>query len=166
MRKIVITKSAKETKKIASRFARQILRCPKLSLGQGAAAAVIALTGNLGSGKTVFIQGFAKGLSIKENITSSTFVLMRVYALHVMRYARLIHIDAYRIEKPKELIDLGFKNLLCDSKNIILIEWAERIKGILPKDCVIINFEHINKNTRRISIKSEARNPNPIFNNQ
>lgn len=155
MEKTIITKSAQETKKLAANLACQIFHCPKLSLGQG--AGVIGLIGDLGSGKTTFTQGFAKGLGVKGNISSPTFVLEKIYELSGKNHRHLIHIDAYRIEKPKELIELGFKNLIRDSRNIILIEWADKIKKILPKNCVKIFFSHKGKETREIRINT------PIF---
>lgn len=145
---IFITKSPKQTQKIAAKISRKILK-----LKPNKKAAVIGLIGDLGSGKTVFAKGFAKGLGLKENITSPTFVLMKVYSLLVTRYSYLVHIDAYRLKKPKDLIDLGFKNLIRDSKNIILIEWADRIKSILPKNCLRIKFEHNGGNKRKITFK-------------
>jgi tRNA threonylcarbamoyladenosine biosynthesis protein TsaE len=142
-----ITASARETQKIARDLAYIILHITHKR------AVVVGLVGELGSGKTVFAQGFAKGLGIKDNVVSPTFVLMRIYALCVPHYSHFIHIDAYRIEKPKELIDLGFKELVRNPQNIILIEWADRIKNILPKNCILIKFEHVNKNKRKITLK-------------
>ncbi len=145
MAEIFNTKTSGQTQKIACDIARQILKSKP-----SRKAIVIGLVGDLGSGKTMFAKGFAKSLGIKNTITSPTFVLMRIYALRVARYAHLIHIDAYRIEKTKEISDLGFKNLISHPKNIILIEWADRIKKILPKDSVVINFEHMGGNKRKI----------------
>jgi tRNA threonylcarbamoyladenosine biosynthesis protein TsaE len=148
MNEIIFTKSAKQTQKIASNLSRRILKS-----NPAGKAAVIGLIGDLGSGKTVFAKGFAKGLGVKENIVSPTFVIERVYRLKSKNYKLFIHIDAYRIEKSGEIMDLGFKDLVSDSKNIILIEWADRIKSILPKNCVRIKFEHAGKNKRKIAIK-------------
>ncbi|MFH0803940.1 MAG: tRNA (adenosine(37)-N6)-threonylcarbamoyltransferase complex ATPase subunit type 1 TsaE, partial [Candidatus Tagabacteria bacterium] len=138
--------------KMAVKLSREILK-----LKPNKKAIVIGLIGELGSGKTVFTKGFAEGLGLKKIITSPTFVLMRIYPLPVTRYSRLIHIDAYRLEKSKDLIDLGFKNLIHDPKNIILIEWADRIKNILPKNCLRIKFEHIDKNKRKIWINRRIK---------
>ncbi len=147
-----VTKSPIQTQKMAVKLSREILK-----LKPNKKAIVIGLIGELGSGKTVFTKGFAEGLGLKKIITSPTFVLMRIYSLPVTRYSRLIHIDAYRLEKSKDLIDLGFKNLIRDSKNIILIEWADRIKNILPKNCLRIKFEHIDKNKRKIWINRRIK---------
>ena len=149
MKEITITKTRKETEKFAARFSRRIQK-----LKSAKRALVIGLIGNLGGGKTIFAKGFAKGLGIKEIVVSPTFVLMRIYALRVTRYARLIHIDAYRLEKSQELAELGFGNLLRDPRNIILIEWADRVKKILPKKTILIQFEIMKKNQRKIFVKN------------
>ena len=126
------TKSAQETKKIAKLLAQEISR-----------PVVLALTGDLGSGKTTFIQGFLKGLGVKKRITSPTFVIMRTYNL-------VYHIDCYRLSKPKELLKLGFKEILQNPKAIILIEWAEKIRKILPKNTIWLEFKHGKKPNERV----------------
>ena len=126
------TKSAQETKKIAKLLAQEISR-----------PVVLALTGDLGSGKTTFIQGFLKGLGVKKRITSPTFVIMRTYNL-------VYHIDCYRLSKPKELLKLGFKEILQNPKAIILIEWAEKIRKILPKNTIWLEFKHDRKPNERV----------------
>lgn len=137
--RIFISKSMEETKRIAKNLAKRFL---KLRLKK---ALIIGLTGELGSGKTVFAQGFARGLGIREKIVSPTFILMR-------KHGNFYHVDAYRIKKPKEIIDLGWKELINNPQNIILIEWAEKIKKILPKKYIKIKFEHVDKNKRKISL--------------
>lgn len=143
----MISESIRQTKKIAKDLADEILKKKSIR------GIVVGLAGELGSGKTTFAQGFAKTLGVKQKIISPTFVLMKHYPLRVTRYAHLYHIDAYRINKPKEIIDLGWKEIINDSQNIILIEWAEKIKKILPKKHFFINFKHINKNKRWIKTK-------------
>ena len=138
--RIFISESVEETRKIAKDLAKRFL---KLRLKK---ALIIGLTGELGSGKTVFTQGFAKALGIKEKIVSPTFILMR-------RHDNFYHVDAYRIKKPKEIVDLGWKELINNPQNIILIEWAEKIEKVLPRGCIRIRFEHINKRERKITIK-------------
>lgn len=148
MKDVFTAKNPDQTQKIAARIAREI------STNKRKKAVVISLIGDLGSGKTVFAKGFAKGLGVKECVVSPTFVLERIYKLKTKNYKLFIHIDAYRIEKSKEIADLGFKDLIRDCRNIVLIEWADRIKNILPKGCIIVKFEHINKNKRKITIKN------------
>jgi len=118
-------------------------------------ARVYALVGELGSGKTTFTQAFLRELGIRGRITSPTFVLMKKYEPRhpelppaTARHERagvsgsIYHIDAYRIDKPKELLGLGFKKIIDDSNNIVLIEWADRIKQLIPKNAVWIKFKH------------------------
>src|SRR3989338_1835026 len=109
-----ISSSEKETKQIAGRFARQITR------------GVIALSGELGAGKTTFVQGFAKGLGIKEKIISPTFVLIRQHLIP-NNTKTLYHIDLYRLENKADLKQIGLEEILLDPDNIVLIEWAEKL---------------------------------------
>ena len=134
---IFTTQSAAKTKQIACQFAKEITRT------ESDCARVIALAGNLGAGKTTFVQGFAHALGIKEKIQSPTFVLMKIYSLDKQKHLKhLVHIDAYRIETPQELEHLGFRELLKDKDAVILIEWADRVKKLLPKETMWIIFEH------------------------
>ncbi len=155
MNRSIIAESAKETKKIATKMAKEILKSSFFveTTKDRKKAIVIGLIGELGAGKTAFAQGFAKGLGIKENVVSPTFVLERVYKLENKKYKLFVHIDAYRLEKSKEMATLGFKDLARNPQNIILIEWADRIKNVLPKNYIKIRFEHINKNKRTIWVK-------------
>lgn len=115
---------------------------------------IVALKGDLGGGKTTFLQGFAKGLGIKEKILSPTFVIVKKFRIKKKgEFKFFYHIDCYRIQGSKEILDLDFKKIISDSQNIVAIEWSERILGILPKNTILINFEFINKNKRKIIIK-------------
>ena len=144
------TKSARKTQDVARMLAREI------RFRESPQARVIALEGNLGAGKTTFVQGFARALGIRERVASPTFVVMKEYALsHAgarssQNKARLIHIDCYRLATPKDLTALGFLELLKDKSAIILIEWADRIRAILPKDAVWILFCHGEKANERM----------------
>ena len=144
----IISKSAKETQKIAKILAEELLD-PRVSNQNG--AEVIALEGNLGSGKTTFIQGFARALGIKEKVLSPTFVLIKIYKIRKSKkFRHLIHIDCYRLEKLKDLLHLGLKNFLKDRDAVILIEWADRVKKLLPKETFWIKFKHGKKFRERI----------------
>lgn len=137
---VLRTKSSKETKKVARLFAQELSSIKK------ARATVIALEGNLGAGKTTFTQGFAEALGIKEHVLSPTFVLMKIYAIRNKQKAinkkHLVHIDCYRLDSLKDLSHLGFKNLLKDKDAVILIEWADRIKKLIPRNALRIKFTH------------------------
>src|SRR4051812_40158014 len=97
----------------------------------GRNATVIGLSGDLGSGKTTFTQSIAKALGVTENVTSPTFVIEKIYSLKnpstltELNFEHLIHIDAYRLESSRELLNLGWHDIVLDPKNLILIEWPE-----------------------------------------
>jgi len=154
---VVITQSAEETKKLGEILGQELLFSQQFRKK----SIVIGLEGELGSGKTVFIQGLVRGLGIKNRITSPTFVIMRKYRLQNSKWPNHLrptkiqnsffyHIDCYRLHRAKELLDLGFKELLLQPENIIAIEWAERVRRILPKNSLWIKFKHLKLNRRKI----------------
>lgn len=145
-----VSNSSKKTKKIAKDLAEKILAKP----AKKNSALVIGLTGDLGSGKTTFIQGFCKGVGIKKRITSPTFVIFKRYKIQDTRFKSIYHIDCYRIQKPKELLKLGFKEIINNPENTVLIEWAEKIRKFLPKNTIWIKFEHVRENERIIQVAS------------
>ena len=116
------------------------------------ASIVIALIGNLGSGKTTFTQGFAKGLGISENVGSPTFKLVSEYD---GQKGKLIHVDAYRLEGIDDFLNIGGEDILATPKAIILIEWGDKLESILPPDAIRISFKRVLnvENERLISIK-------------
>ena len=135
-----ITHSENETKALAAKFAKMVRQTHHK-------VKVIALTGELGAGKTTFVQGFAKGLGIKDKIISPTFVLIRQHKMENNQV--LYHIDLYRLEGKIDIKQLGIAELL-NSDNLVLIEWAEKIKKDLPKKTIKINLEKLNENDRLI----------------
>lgn len=144
---VKITKSAKETRGFAGELAKKLIE--KKNRG----ALIIALEGDLGTGKTTFIKGFSKTLGIKEKILSPTFVLIHRHRLTNGNFRNLYHIDCYRLRSEKDLLKLGIKEIFANSKNIVLIEWANRIKKIIPKNTIWIHFKHLDKSKRKITIK-------------
>jgi len=142
-----ITNSALETKKIGREIANKVLKRQNAAKAQ-----VLALEGDLGGGKTTLLQGFAKGLGIRQKILSPTFVILKKFKINHKRFKFFYHIDCYRIKKTKEILELGFKKIVDDSKNIVVVEWSGRIKRILPQHTVFISFEVYNKNKRKIKI--------------
>jgi tRNA threonylcarbamoyladenosine biosynthesis protein TsaE len=134
------SKTQSETEKIA----QDVIK--KLSGGE-----VLALVGNLGAGKTVFVKGLAKALGIDDNITSPTFVLMKIYQTKHATIKRLVHVDCYRLEKVDDLEEIGLADYLHDPVNIVVIEWADRIVS-LPKNTININIEYINNHERHIKV--------------
>lgn len=104
-------------------------------------ATVLALRGDLGAGKTTFMQSLAKELRVNEDVTSPTFVIMKGYELLDQTYENLVHIDAYRIEELDEMRPLGFSQLLAEPKTLVCIEWAENISDLLPADTLHMTIE-------------------------
>lgn len=148
----VKTRREKETKETAGLLAKRLLkRGSKRAL-------IIGLQGELGSGKTTFVRGFARGLGIKHRLTSPTFLILRKYQISKPKFhTTFYHVDAYRIRKPKELEMLGFREILNNPKNIVLVEWADKILKMLPKRTLIIELRHGRKeNERLIKIKSRS----------
>ena len=147
MLKKYITKNYKQTQKLGEDFAKDILK-KELKAG----ALVFGLYGNLGGGKTTFLQGFAKGLKVKEKILSPTFVIMKIFNLRGTNN-NFYHFDCYRFECAEDILELGFKDIIKNPNNIVAIEWPEKIKKVLPKKIVKINFKFVDKNTREIIFK-------------
>lgn len=145
--KEIITKTAQETKKIGRDLAAKIAK----SKSKDNQALVIGLEGDLGSGKTTFIQGLAQGLGIKEPITSPTFVILKMIELKQGEWNHFYHIDCYRISNPEDLLDLDFKEII-NQPSIVVIEWAERVKEILPQNARWIKFEYLSQNERKITL--------------
>ena len=104
-------------------------------------ATILALSGDLGAGKTTFAQGIARALGVEEQVTSPTFVIEKIYQLQNQTFTRLIHIDAYRLTDPHELEVLGWKEIIADPANLILIEWPEKVAGLIPADAINISFK-------------------------
>lgn len=111
----------------------------------------MALSGELGSGKTTFVQGIAKGLGVKKQIVSPTFIIMREYAGEKLNF---YHVDLYRLEGDlgSELENLGLTDIWEDPKNVVVIEWAEKAEKYLPKSTKWIKFENLGEEQRKISI--------------
>lgn len=141
----IFTKSAKETKEFGQNFAN------KLKGGE-----VLALVGDLGSGKTTFVQGLARGLGISGMITSPTFILMRDYDTggEKKEIKKLYHLDLYRLEDNinKEVENLGLDDLLGKMENVVVIEWADKAREVLPKDTIWIDFEFSEDVGRKIKV--------------
>lgn len=132
-----ISKSEKDTYNLAKKFSK------KLKGGE-----IIILNGELGAGKTTWTKGLCKALGVKENVTSPTFTLMNIYESGKLK---LYHFDMYRIEDQSEAQELGLQELF-SSGAVCVIEWAENIKDILPKNLITINITKINETKREFEI--------------
>lgn len=145
----ITTSSAEETFNLARKVGE------KLEEGD-----ILALSGELGSGKTCFTGGIARGLGVDESyqITSPTFTLINEYpARH-----RLFHFDVYRLNEYSELDDLGYEEFIA-GKGVVVIEWAEKIAEIIPDSAIYINFEYIDENKRKITIQGSHERITKIF---
>jgi len=138
--KIITTDSLRETQDFARDFAKNLK-----------GGDVLCLYGNLGSGKTSFVQGLAKGLGITRRIISPTFIIARRYEMGDLN---LYHIDLYRTQTLQDLRSIGMDEILEDDKNIVAIEWAEKLLDLIPKKRVDLKFEYIDENKRKITIKN------------
>jgi len=142
------SKNFLETQKIAIGLSIEIQK----TMTNNKKAVVLGLIGDLGGGKTTFLQGFAKGLGIKEKITSPTFVLLKRYQFD-NNSKNFYHIDCYRMQSPKEMEELGWKEITENPNNIIAVEWANKILKILPENSFFLNFDFIDGKKRKIKIK-------------
>jgi len=154
--KKIISKSLDDTSRIAREW---IASLEKKEAKNKDSALVVGLSGNLGSGKTAFVKAVALALGIKESVTSPTFVIEKIYTIEPQGlygavassefpWSRLVHIDAYRLESARELEVLNFEELVEDQNNLILIEWPENVKEILPEGAVTIKCEFVSETER------------------
>jgi len=137
----IISESAEQTLEIAHSIGEKLRKVD-----------VLALSGELGSGKTCFTGGIARGLGVddKYQITSPTFTLINEYPAR----CKLYHFDVYRLNSYSECDDLGYEEYFC-SDGVVVIEWAEKIVQILPEETIFISFKYLDENRRKIVIKGE-----------
>ena len=113
---------------------------------------IVALTGELGAGKTCFTQGIARGLGVPEvyQITSPTFTLVNEYPGRL----NLIHLDVYRLSSSRDLQDLGYEEFFF-GKGVTVIEWAEKIRDIIPEKSLSVTMAYLDQNQRSIDMKGQ-----------
>jgi tRNA threonylcarbamoyladenosine biosynthesis protein TsaE len=160
-KQVFLSKSAQDTQKLAGQIAEE-----SLGAKERKNAVVLALEGELGGGKTTFVQGLAKALGIKGRVTSPSFMIMRRYKIvssfpglaparpraGKFQVSSFYHIDCYRVDSPKEILALDFKKIIADPKNIVAIEWADKVKSLIPQDAVWVEFEWMGEEERTIKI--------------
>lgn len=152
-RREIETRSAKETGEAAAQFAAQALGAEK-----GKGARVVCLWGDLGSGKTTFVQGAAVAAGVREIVNSPTFLIMKKYLLPgSFRGRELYHFDCYRVQSAGEVLDLGWEEILAGSGNLVFVEWPERIREILPAERTDLFFESLDADRRRIVFEERAQ---------
>lgn len=148
----MITKSLSDTHSLASDFVNNLLKICQIPPGK---ATVVGFYGDLGSGKTAFVQGIAKALGVKDQVVSPTFILQKKYELSQKTqscFSSLIHIDAYRMESPDELVHIKWDELLSDSGNLICIEWPERVYKKMPDGHIRVVCTFVDKEIRKFDI--------------
>jgi tRNA threonylcarbamoyladenosine biosynthesis protein TsaE len=139
------TEDAAQTQAVAERLAAVL-----------APGDVLALSGDLGTGKTTFVQGLARGLGVSGRVTSPTFVLINRYRA---AHGRILqHADCYRLkDAPLEMWDAGLGDLVAaGDDDLVVIEWADRIPDLLPEDRLDIAFEYLDENRRRITFSAHG----------
>ena len=116
------------------------------------AGTVLALEGDLGAGKTTFTQGLARGLGVKVMVNSPTFVLLKIYKTKVKKFKKLIHLDAYRLNSGADLTAIGWQDYL-RPENLVVVEWADRVAAVLPKNSLILKFTLAGGRRRLLTFK-------------
>lgn len=141
----LLTISANETKNFGQKTATSLV--PNES-----GSSVFALSGDLGSGKTTFVQGFAAGLGITSRVTSPTFILLRQYSIPAGKFRMLYHIDLYRLEGNvgSELDNIGFAEFVLNPANIVLVEWAEKARSQMPDQTRWLEFQNLGDDRHKI----------------
>ena len=139
-----MTVSGKEKMELeAARFVRGLVP-------RDGEATIVALSGDLGAGKTAFVKGVAKALGVKEHVTSPTFVIMKLYDLEGQTFKKLVHIDAYRLKGEHHLKVLGWHELVSKPENLIFIEWPEQAGGAVPQSALRIHFRYSGDDEREL----------------
>jgi tRNA threonylcarbamoyladenosine biosynthesis protein TsaE len=135
-------------------FERAAIQFTHLIQPRTDAATLVTFSGDLGAGKTTFVQTVATEFGVTEDVTSPTFVIEKIYPLSGQKFARLIHIDAYRLESSHELEVLGFMELLHDPNDLVLLEWPEKVPELIPENAMNIRFD-IHGDQRTISFNGK-----------
>ena len=153
----IITHSSQETAAIGQELADYLVKVHSSqytvhSRGQKKVASIVCLYGELGSGKTTFVQGFARGLGITARLLSPTFVIVRRY--HLRQYFRfLYHIDCYRLSSAFEQKALGLSEIFADSNSVVAVEWADTLGRLLPRKRIDVHFTVENNESHRAKVQ-------------
>ncbi|NLE29984.1 MAG: tRNA (adenosine(37)-N6)-threonylcarbamoyltransferase complex ATPase subunit type 1 TsaE [Phycisphaerae bacterium] len=141
--KTIETQTVEQTRRLACDLVKKLPR-----------PAVVALSGQLGAGKTQFIKGLGEGLGLDpQKICSATFVLIAEYG----EDRQLVHIDAYRFDKPEELENIGWYELLDQPQTVIAIEWADKVQDILPPEHLNVQIEILDDHRRQITLTARGQ---------
>ena len=136
------SRSPEQTRRVGSRLG-----------GALQAGDVICLQGELGAGKTTFVQGIAQGWGSLDSVSSPTFILVNMYRR--ADQSQLFHMDAYRLESTTEAEELDLDSML--AQGALLIEWPERMNGLIPNERLWVNLEHIDEEEREMKFKATGK---------
>ncbi len=136
----MLTKNDQQTKDFAKNLVKEL-----------SSPTVLALIGELGAGKTTFVQGLAEELGITKRVLSPTFVFLRSYNLNHKTFKRLHHFDLYRCENIENVKSIGLPEVLEEKDTLIVIEWPEIAKELLPENTKWVNFKKVSETQREIS---------------
>jgi tRNA threonylcarbamoyladenosine biosynthesis protein TsaE len=132
-----------------------IAALPAVSSGDAPSATLVTLSGELGAGKTTFVQSLAKALGITDTVNSPTFVIEKIYSIPPSsppkQFQRLVHIDAYRLKSVGDLNVLGFGEVMSHAGTLVVLEWPEQVVGIAEQATVRILLEHLPDGSRQIT---------------
>ncbi len=129
--------SSARTEALGKRAGQALVR-----LGARRSARVLLLRGDLGSGKTTFMRGFARGLGARGRVASPTFIIVRRMPVARGPFANLFHIDAYRLSSGANIRVLGVREALRDPRNVLAVEWPDTVRGALPRGALTVRFSH------------------------
>lgn len=141
--KTYLTKSAEETIALGKKTGQNLQK-----------GEIVCLYGELGSGKTTFIQGLAAGLGIDKRLISPTFIILRTYEIKNQTSKTLCHVDLYRIHSEDDIKGIGLDEIIKNGEDIVAVEWAEKLRGLLPKKRIDIHFKPKNEE-RKITIEEK-----------
>lgn len=116
----------------------------------GSRAHIVGLSGDLGAGKTTFVQHVARELGVTDPVTSPTYVIAERYDITHPPFTSLVHIDAYRLE-PKEVSTIGWEDFIKNPENLVLVEWPENIGDAFPSDAEKLSFSVVSESSRDIA---------------
>ena len=124
-------------------------------------AVVVGLSGELGSGKTTFVQRVARALGVREHVTSPTFVILKTYNVKPTTYnlgfEKLVHVDAYRLESAAELERLNWHEVLATPRALVLVEWPERVCAVMPESVLRIDFHVVGEGMREVLVRTNIK---------
>lgn len=141
----------------AIRMGKEVLRSQRTRR----CATVVALEGELGAGKTFFTKAFATALHVKHRMPSPTFLIARSYPIPPLRgrfpFRRFFHLDLYRIASARELRAIGWNRIVENPEHLVLVEWADRVRSLIPRSATWVKIRHGRKeNERSVAVSGKG----------